>query len=304
MPPTQNCLVRGLPRRAATTGSTRWCPRTARTSPPTAQAARTGQDPGAQCVGQDRLDAAPGCRRHRAGLGERRDLDRRRRLERRCHAGLRRALRQRPRRRRQRTWRSCRPSTTSRSNFATSPRRTTGSTARSARMTTGWLGRWLDPNGSATNPLQAVSLDSALEGDPHGRSTRCARSRSLATLGYSMHALGGYGTARSAARPTARPTPTIKSSRPVAGPATRTCPGAQLVHAGRRRYRPPATRSPARRSARERPTRRHRRRRTTSATSSSSPRCCWARTWERGSSRSTGARSTPTATSSAARIRS
>jgi uncharacterized protein (DUF1501 family) len=30
------------------------------------------------------------------------------------------------------------------------------------QLQTGWLGRWLDVNGSATNPLQAVSLDSSL----------------------------------------------------------------------------------------------------------------------------------------------
>ena len=29
-------------------------------------------------------------------------------------------------------------------------------------VSTGWLGRWIDRNGSDTNPLQAISIDTAL----------------------------------------------------------------------------------------------------------------------------------------------
>ena len=43
---------------------------------------------------------------------------------------------------------------------------------------TGWLGRWIDRNGSPRQPA-AGDLDrhGALEGDPHRRQARCARSR-------------------------------------------------------------------------------------------------------------------------------
>jgi uncharacterized protein (DUF1501 family) len=59
---------------------------------------------------------------------------------------------------------------------------------------TGWLGRWIDRNGSDTNPLQAISIDTALS-----KSIRTAKmpvcaipSLSALGFGYGMNAGGGY----------------------------------------------------------------------------------------------------------------
>ena len=59
---------------------------------------------------------------------------------------------------------------------------------------TGWLGRWIDEYGVGDNPLQAVSIDTALS-----KSIRTARKPvcaipSLASLGFNMNAPGGPGT--------------------------------------------------------------------------------------------------------------
>ena len=53
-------------------------------------------------------------------------------------------------------------------------------------VSTGWLGRWIDRNGSETNPLQAISIDTALS-----KSIRTARNPvcaipSLGALGFTM----------------------------------------------------------------------------------------------------------------------
>ena len=58
-------------------------------------------------------------------------------------------------------------------------------------LTTGWLGRWIDNNGSATNPLQAVSLDAALSKDIRTQSKPvCAIAPGLAP-GFSMSGVDG-----------------------------------------------------------------------------------------------------------------
>jgi uncharacterized protein (DUF1501 family) len=58
---------------------------------------------------------------------------------------------------------------------------------------TGWLGRWIDEYGVSDNPLQAISIDSALS-----KSIRTARNPvcaipSLSSLGFSMNSPGGPG---------------------------------------------------------------------------------------------------------------
>ena len=57
---------------------------------------------------------------------------------------------------------------------------------------TGWLGRWIDRNGSATNPLQAVSIDTALSKSIRTAVNPVCAIPSLASLGFSM--TGGYGS--------------------------------------------------------------------------------------------------------------
>jgi uncharacterized protein (DUF1501 family) len=55
-------------------------------------------------------------------------------------------------------------------------------------VSTGWLGRWIDRNGSDTNPLQAISIDTALSKSIRtARKPVCAIS-SLDSLGFSMNA--------------------------------------------------------------------------------------------------------------------
>lgn len=61
-------------------------------------------------------------------------------------------------------------------------------------QTTGWLGRWIDNNGSATNPLQAVSIDSLLS-----KAIRTSRNPVSAftapdALGYKMSVGGPSGS--------------------------------------------------------------------------------------------------------------
>lgn len=59
---------------------------------------------------------------------------------------------------------------------------------------TGWLGRWIDRNGSATNPLQAVSLDSALSKAIRTSVNPVCAIQTLGGLGFTLHPSGGYGT--------------------------------------------------------------------------------------------------------------
>ena len=58
---------------------------------------------------------------------------------------------------------------------------------------TGWLGRWIDIHGSATNPLQAISIDSALSKSIRTASKPVCAIPSLTSLGFTMSA-GGYGS--------------------------------------------------------------------------------------------------------------
>ncbi len=61
------------------------------------------------------------------------------------------------------SWPSCRRSATRTRTSRTSPRVTSGRSARSTRTSgPGWLGRWLDQVGRADNPLQGLSLDGRL----------------------------------------------------------------------------------------------------------------------------------------------
>ncbi len=53
-------------------------------------------------------------------------------------------------------------------------------------MTTGWLGRWIDINGSPTNPLQAVSIDTALSKDIRTESNPVAAIAPGGALGFTM----------------------------------------------------------------------------------------------------------------------
>src|SRR4051812_25018018 len=61
-------------------------------------------------------------------------------------------------------------------------------------LTTGWLGRWIDRNGSASNPLQAVSIDSALSKAIRTASNPVCAIQTLGGLGFTLHPSGGYGT--------------------------------------------------------------------------------------------------------------
>lgn len=61
-----------------------------------------------------------------------------------------------------------------------------------ASLTTGWLGRWIDRNGSATNPLQAVSIDTALSKAIRTAVNPVCAIPSVSALGFTMNA-GSYG---------------------------------------------------------------------------------------------------------------
>jgi uncharacterized protein (DUF1501 family) len=58
---------------------------------------------------------------------------------------------------------------------------------------TGWLGRWIDRNGSATNPLQAISIDTALSKSIRTATNPVCAIPSLSALGFAMNS-GGYGS--------------------------------------------------------------------------------------------------------------
>lgn len=57
-------------------------------------------------------------------------------------------------------------------------------------MTTGWLGRWIDRNGSALNPLQAVSLDTALSKAIRTSVNPVCAISSTSSLGFSVRNTG------------------------------------------------------------------------------------------------------------------
>jgi uncharacterized protein (DUF1501 family) len=58
-------------------------------------------------------------------------------------------------------------------------------------LSTGWLGRWLDANGSASNPLQAVSIDTALSKDIRTATNPVCAIAPGGPLGFTMSATGG-----------------------------------------------------------------------------------------------------------------
>ena len=60
-------------------------------------------------------------------------------------------------------------------------------------VSTGWLGRWIDRNGSDTNPLQAISIDTALSKSIRTASKPVCAIPSLAALGFTMNG-GGYAS--------------------------------------------------------------------------------------------------------------
>jgi uncharacterized protein (DUF1501 family) len=68
-----------------------------------------------------------------------------------------------------------------------------------SELTTGWLGRWIDRNGSPNNPLQAVSIDTALSKAIRTASNPVAAIPSLGSLGFTMNPSGGYGSPGGAA---------------------------------------------------------------------------------------------------------
>jgi uncharacterized protein (DUF1501 family) len=64
-----------------------------------------------------------------------------------------------------------------------------------AQLSTGWLGRWLDIHGSATNPLQAISLDSSISKAIRTSTAPICSIPSLSGLGFSFSEPGGgYGS--------------------------------------------------------------------------------------------------------------
>ena len=58
---------------------------------------------------------------------------------------------------------------------------------------TGWLGRWIDSYGSATNPLQAISIDTALSKSIRTAANPVCAIPSLSSLGFTMNSPGGVG---------------------------------------------------------------------------------------------------------------
>jgi uncharacterized protein (DUF1501 family) len=58
---------------------------------------------------------------------------------------------------------------------------------------TGWLGRWIDLHGSPTNPLQAISIDTALSKAIRTAHMPVCAIPSLAALGFTMNG-GGYAS--------------------------------------------------------------------------------------------------------------
>ena len=161
---------------------------------------------------------------------------------------------------------------------------------------TGWLGRWIDRNGSPTNPLQAISIDTALS-----KSIRTAVNPVCAiNVAADGRLHGGHlEQLRRRERPPT-PNPAVDSARAAPGRRGQRVPGALARHL-RARVHDLQRRQGLRRRARPiRPTRTRAR----SRRGCGSPRTCSRPTSARGSSRSTGAASTPTRTSWPARTSS
>jgi len=57
-------------------------------------------------------------------------------------------------------------------------------------VSTGWLGRWVDRNGSQTNPLQAISIDTALSKSIRTAVNPVCAIPSLSALGFTMNGSG------------------------------------------------------------------------------------------------------------------
>ena len=68
-----------------------------------------------------------------------------------------------------------------------------GNATSGGLATTGWLGRWIDRNGSDTNPLQAISIDTALSKSIRTASKPVCAIPSLSALGFTMNG-GGYSS--------------------------------------------------------------------------------------------------------------
>jgi uncharacterized protein (DUF1501 family) len=68
-----------------------------------------------------------------------------------------------------------------------------GNATSGGLATTGWLGRWIDRNGSDTNPLQAISIDTALSKAIRTASKPVCAIPSLNALGFTMNG-GGYSS--------------------------------------------------------------------------------------------------------------
>ena len=58
---------------------------------------------------------------------------------------------------------------------------------------TGWLGRWIDRYGSPANPLQAISIDTALSKSIRTAVNPVCAIPSLSSLGFTMNSPGGVG---------------------------------------------------------------------------------------------------------------
>ena len=164
---------------------------------------------------------------------------------------------------------------------------------------TGWLGRWLEHYGSDVNPLQAISIDTALSKSIRTSAKPVCAIPSLPMGGFRMNSTP-YGGVNDGVTPST-PLRRQRACRQVGRqrPTTRTC---------RARARPTGSRS---RPTSARSRRRHRPGRTRSTRTPARcprgcgpPRTCWRPTSARASSRSTGARSTPTPASSSARTAS
>ena len=159
------------------------------------------------------------------------------------------------------------------------------------KMSTGWLGRWLDTYGSPDNPLQAVSLDSSISKQIRTRQGAGQRRAAASTAWSSASMASATNLVNTTEQMAPLSLVAAGARQRRAGQGARGLrahgPGLALAAQPRRRARRPAgTRT-----------------RTSPSASSSPPRCC-RRTSAPRSSRSTGARSTPTATRSRARTRS
>jgi uncharacterized protein (DUF1501 family) len=62
------------------------------------------------------------------------------------------------------------------------------------KLTTGWLGRWLDLHGSLNNPLQAISIDSAISKSIRTTAAPICAIPSLSGLGFTMRTAGSVGS--------------------------------------------------------------------------------------------------------------